>query len=130
MGKKFILDANTVIDYVGNKLPSIAATAMDKLVDDQLNTSIVVKIEVLGFNGKYAEMQKLSEFLSMSTIFYVDDRLAEKTIDLRKRYRKLKLGDAIIAATAIQNNFILLSRNVRDFQGIDELECINPHDLI
>jgi predicted nucleic acid-binding protein len=129
MGKKYILDANAVIDYVGNKLPSISAIAMDKLVNDQLNTSIVVKIEVLGFNGEDSEMEKLNEFLGLSTIFYIDDTVAEKTIDLRKRHRKLKLGDAVIAATALLNNFILLSRNSKDFQGINGLECFNPHEL-
>jgi predicted nucleic acid-binding protein len=129
MGKKYILDANAVIDYVGNKLPSISALAMDKLVNDQLNTSIVVKIEVLGFSGEDSEMEKLNEFLGLSTIFFIDDAVAEKAIDLRKSHRKLKLGDAVIAATALLNNFILLSRNSKDFQGIKGLECFNPHEL-
>lgn len=129
MGKKYILDANAVIDYVGNKLPSISALAMDKLVNDQLNTSIVVKIEVLGFNGEDSEMEKLNEFLGLSTIFFIDDAVAEKAIDLRKSHRKLKLGDAVIAATTLLNNFILLSRNSKDFQSIKGLECFIPHEL-
>lgn len=129
MGKQYILDANAVIDYVGDKIPLLAAITMDNLINDELNTSIVVKIEVLGFDGDLAEMQKLNNFLALATIFHLDDVVADKTIGLRKRYKKLKLGDAIIAATALVHGFTILTRNTRDFQHIDGLDCINPHEL-
>ena len=129
MGQKYILDTNTVIDYVGDKLPQISALAMDKLVNEELNISIIVKIETLGFNGEDYEMQKLKDFLSLAKIFYVEDSIAEETINLRKLYRKLKLGDAIIAATALTNNLTLISRNTKDFEDISGLTCINPYDL-
>jgi predicted nucleic acid-binding protein len=129
MGQRYILDTNTVIDYVGDKLPQDSALAMDKLVNDELNVSIIVKIETLGFNGEKSEMQKLKDFLSLAKIYYVDDLIADKTIDLRKTYRKLKLGDAIIAATALANNLILISRNTKDFEDIFGLTCINPYEL-
>ena len=126
MGQRYILDTNTVIDYVGDKLPQDSALAMDKVVDDELNISIIVKIETLGFNGEDAEMQKLKDFLSLAKTYYVDDLTAEKTIDLRKTYRKLKPGDAIIAATALANNLTLISRNTKDFEDISGLTCVNP----
>ncbi|MGF7217390.1 hypothetical protein GGR92_003564 [Spirosoma lacussanchae] len=80
---------------------------------------------MLGFSGDPDEMQKLSDFLSLATIFYVDDIIANTTIELRKTYKKLTL----IAATALVYGFILISRNTRDFQTIVGLTCINPHDL-
>ncbi|QDK79699.1 type II toxin-antitoxin system VapC family toxin [Spirosoma sp. KCTC 42546] len=129
MGKHYILDANTVIDYVGDRLPESAALAMDNFINDDLITSIVVKIEVLGFDGDPGEMKKLNDFLALATIFYVDDAIADKTIDLRKTYKKLKLGDALIAATALVHGFTLLTRNTKDFQSIAGLACVNPHDL-
>ena len=129
MGQIYILDTNTVIDYVGDKFPQISALAMDKLVNEELNISIVVKIETLGFNGEESEMQKLKDFLSLAKIFYMEDSIAEETINLRKLYRKLKLGDAIIAATALTNNLTLISRNTKDFEDISGLNCINPYDL-
>ncbi|PWK28358.1 hypothetical protein LV89_01142 [Arcicella aurantiaca] len=74
-------------------------------------------------------MQKLKDFLSLSKIYYVDDVVADKTIYLRKKYRKLKLGDAIIAATAMANDLTLISRNTKDFENISGLTCINPYEL-
>ncbi len=130
MGKPHLLDANAVIDYVGDKLPPEAALVMDKLVDETLNTSIVAKIEVLGFNGDPVDMKKLSDFLALSTMYYIDDVIADKTIDLRKAHKKMKLGDAIIAATALVHGCVIVSRNTKDFQSISGLDCINPHELV
>jgi predicted nucleic acid-binding protein len=45
---------------------------------------------------------------------------------LRKKY-KIKLPDAIIAATAIVNDFTLISHNFKDFLKITELHFINPY---
>ena len=129
MGQRYILDTNTVVDYFGDKLPQDSALAMDKVVNDELNISIIVKIETLGFNGEDAEMQKLKDFLSLAKTYYVDDLTAEKTIDLRKTYRKLKPGDAIIAATALANNLTLISRNTKDFENISGLTCVNLFEL-
>ena len=103
---------------------------IDEIVNEELNTSIIVKIEALGFNGEDSEMQKISDFLALSNTFYIDELVANKAIDLRKTYKKLELGDAIIAATALLNNLIILTRNTKDFQNITGLECINPYELI
>lgn len=129
MGKRYLLDANAIIDYIGDKLTQRAAVAMDNLIDDELNISIVVKIEVLGFDGEPAEMQKLNDFLALALILPVDDLVANKAIDLRKAHKKLKLGDALIAATALVYDFTLVTRNTKDFQIIAELDCVNPHEL-
>jgi len=47
--------------------------------------------------------------------------------DIRKQY-KIKLPDAIIAATARIYNLTLLTRNTKDFQEISGLLTINPWD--
>ncbi len=43
-----------------------------------------------------------------------------------KRRKKIKLADAVIAATALLNNLKLATRNVDDFKGIEGLEVLNP----
>ena len=47
------------------------------------------------------------------------------SIELRKA-RKIKLPDAIIAATAIVHDLILVSRNDKDFAAIPSLRYSNP----
>ena len=62
MGQKYLLDSNTVIDYTTQLLPPSAMKAIDKIITESFNTSIVVKIEVLGYNGQPDKMAKLERF--------------------------------------------------------------------
>lgn len=39
---------------------------------------------------------------------------------------KIKLPDAIIAATALNNDFILATRNEQDFINIKNIKIFNP----
>jgi len=49
--------------------------------------------------------------------------IAEKTYLLRREHR-IKLPDAIIAATALANQFTLITRNTTDFWNIKGLTFI------
>jgi hypothetical protein len=54
--------------------------------------------------------------------------VVDKTIHIRRR-DKIKLPDAIIAATAIHYGFILITNNTKDFKNIVELEMVNPYEM-
>jgi predicted nucleic acid-binding protein len=58
----------------------------------------------------------------------MDEAIVNKTIEVRSLY-KIKLPDAVIAATALQNELVLVSRNTKDFKNIQGLEVINPYGL-
>ena len=128
MGQGFLMYTNAVIDYCGGKLPPSAMQKMHQITDDGFNISAVVKIEVLGFDGPTDDMQKVEGLLSLADLLYIDDDVIQKTITIRKT-KKMKLGDAIIAATAIIYGLTLISRNVGDFKGIPGLTVIDPHTL-
>ncbi len=55
----------------------------------------------------------------------MNDAVAEAAILLR-RARRMKLGDALIAATALLYDLPLVTRNVDDFKHIAGLRLINP----
>lgn len=57
----------------------------------------------------------------------LDDDIIKKTIQLRRTYKKLKLGDAIIAATALVYSFTLITCNTKDFKNIEGLELLDPY---
>ena len=56
----------------------------------------------------------------------ISQEVTLKTIELRKDY-KIKLPDALIAATTLVFNFTLVSRNVSDFKKIAGLSCVDAH---
>lgn len=85
------------------------------IIDDGFNISVVVKIEVLGYNGLPSKMKQLETFLDLANVYPLDDNVTSKTIYLRRMYKKLKLGDAVIAATALAYNFTIVTRNTIDF---------------
>ena len=55
----------------------------------------------------------------------VSETILHRAAGLR-RVRKIKLGDAIIAATALETGSELVTRNEQDFRGIHGLRVINP----
>jgi predicted nucleic acid-binding protein len=58
----------------------------------------------------------------------VTDGATKKAIALRQR-RKMSRADSILAATALENDWELVSRNVDDFEWIAELRLVNPFDF-
>ena len=82
--------------------------------------------EVLGF----AELDPVAEaefeeWFEALFLFDVTRAVLRRSATLR-RERRLKLGDAIIAATALEHGCELVTRNVGDFTGIRGLTVINP----
>jgi predicted nucleic acid-binding protein len=123
MGQKYLLDTNVVLDFMGRKLPENSKVLLSKIIDDQINISAINKMELLGFT--HVE-QNLIAFVNFSEVYHIDDEVIDKTVELRKKY-KIKLPDAIIAATAIVNNFTLISHNFKDFQKIEDLQFIDSY---
>ena len=129
MGQRYLIDSNALIDYTASRLPQSGSDFMENIFNTDFLISIVVKIEVLGFDDIPLKMKALEEFIGTATILSLDDDVAQRTIALRRLPKKLKLGDAIIAATALVHNLTLLSRNISDFKHIQGLNVLDPHTL-
>jgi predicted nucleic acid-binding protein len=99
---------------------------MNAVIDDVPNVSVITKIEVLGFNAPLEHYQLLSNFINDATVVNLTDEIVDLTINIRKKHRT-KLPDAIIAATAMGHNLILITRNISDFKDIEGLELIDAH---
>jgi len=130
MGRqKYLIDTNIAIDYIGEGLPEKAIHLLDKIIDGEFYISVINTIEILGFSDitEYEEM-KFKEFINAAFVLNLDDNTVNNTIKLRRQY-KIKLPDSIIAATAIVNELILITRNTKDFEFIKGLELINPYDI-
>lgn len=124
MGQRYLLDTNVVLDFIGGKFPQKTRKIMFDIIDDDINISVINKIELLGF----AKVEKPVEFaVFQSNVFPIEDTVVTQTIEFRKQY-KIKLPDAIIAATAIVNNLTLATRNVKDFNKINKLKIWNPFE--
>lgn len=89
----------------------------------------VTRIEALGFAGiSTAEETAILDFVSSGPTCALDDEVIERAIQLRQQ-KKMKLGDAIIAATALEYDIPLVTRNEADFKHIAGLDLRNPFAL-
>lgn len=124
MGERYLIDSNSVVDYLGKKLPENGMAFMHPIIDAVANISVITKIEVLGFRVTEDEYEKvLEDFVQDAMVFALNDLVIDKTIQIRRKHR-IKLPDAIIAATALVYDFTLITRNTADFTGI--CKVINP----
>jgi len=128
MGTQYLLDSNVIIGFLDNRLPNNGMIFVSEVVDSMLNISVISKIEVLRYNTTEFAMKILEDFINCSNICELDTRTVNETIKIG-RQSKIKLLDAIIAATCLINKYVLLTRNVKDFDHITDLKIINPWEL-
>ncbi len=128
MGPQYLIDSNAVIDYLSGVFPAKGMDFLSTVVNDLPRVSVISKIEVLGYSAPSSAHQLLVHFMNDVEVIQLSDAIVSQTIELRKAY-KIKLPDAIIAATALVNDLTLISRNLSDFKKVDGLTIIDPHSL-
>ena len=101
--------------------------AMLKYVQsEELAVSVISQVEVLGYH-RLTETARVffEDIFDSLEILPLDGATVVTAITLRQR-RKTSLGDAIIAATALEHELTLVTRNLKDFRWIAGLRLIDP----
>ena len=126
---KYLIDSNTIIDFIGGKLPEDKEGWIDSILDAEIAISVINKLEVLvGVNLELEEIPLFEAFIKTVMVFPLNEAVENKTIDIRKTIN-LKLPDAIIAATALVHNLEMITRNVKDFSRVPGLRIIDPFGI-
>ena len=130
MGRSFLIDSNVLIDLFKGRFPKAAESSLVSILNEgAYYVSAITKMELLGFNtSDDTQMKFLGEVIGNGTLLPIDDPVIDATIRIRKA-KKIKLPDAIIAATALVHDLTLVSRNQKDFTRIDQLQLLDPHTL-
>ncbi len=122
------MDTNAVIDLIDGTLPANAADWLDKAMSQQAPCmSVITRIELFSKAVNAATTAQLTGFVRFADVIGLDEPIIQQTMRLRQQ-RRLKLPDAVIAATALARGLTLITRNVSDFKGIPGLAVLNPHD--
>jgi predicted nucleic acid-binding protein len=129
MGEKYLIDTSAAIKYLNETFPATGHSFMNEVVDLESIISFVSQIELQVWNPPDPnELDVYYSFVAGSTIIGIYPDIIQQTIRIRKEY-KLKLPDALIAATALTNDFTLLADNDADFKRVTGLKYINPMQL-
>jgi toxin FitB len=115
-----LLDTNIFIYISQGKLPATTT------LDTDIAHASVTQIEALGYSRLTTqEMHTLSELFDRSYTLDLIQPIVQTAIALRQRHA-MSLGDAIIAATALEHQVELWTANNDDFLRIDDLQVLNP----
>lgn len=119
-----LLDSNILI--YASKANSLDNPAVIATQQKAAALSDISRIEVLGYHGlKGNEKLDLEQMTKHMEILPVTRPITDLAIELRQQ-KSMSLGDAIIAATALEYELPLLTRNTGDFKWIDGLVLVNP----
>ena len=122
---KYLVDTNSIIDAQIGRIPEKGLQFLGDVINENFIISFITYIEVLGYKDV---SQATQGFMELADVIEINKTIINACIELRKR-KKIKLPDAIIAATALVNNLTLISRNTKDLEDISGLTCINPYEL-
>ena len=114
-GIDYLADTNAIIYLLdGNE-------CMRPFLRNRLAVSVISVMELLSYqNISEEEEVRIRRFLKGCMIVDISEEIREQTIRIR-RSKKIKLPDAIIAATAIKCGVPLLTADTGLFNNIEEI---------
>ncbi len=130
--KQAILDTDTISYYFRNN--SLAIQKVDKFLKEfgLINISVVTYYEVMNgllYKDAKAQLPKFERFAELNNVIPLTLDAARNAAsiyaDLRKKGITIGHNDVMIAACAIENDFILITNNSSHFKHIDGLEIDN-----
>ena len=113
-GNNVILDTNIVLYILGGKYD------VSNLPEGNCIISFVTEIELLSYPLlNLQEERKIKNFLDNIDVVGIDQKIKEKTIHFRKKY-KLKIPDAIVCATSYCKRGVLVTKD-KDLKKVLEV---------
>ena len=117
-----LLDSNIVI-YAAKPESAELRAYLDRI---SRSVSVISYIESYGYqNLTIEERERIETIFGRTQVLPLTENIADRAITLRQQ-RRMGLGDAIIAATAITHNLTLVTRNTEDFRWINGLDLLDP----
>ena len=116
-GIDFLADTNFLINV------SLKNNIIEPFIDYNIGISYISEVELLGvFSISKNQFETSKDLISSCFVFEMNAQIKQQTILLKQKY-KIKLPDAIIAATAIVHKLPFLTSDA-DFKNIKELDLI------
>ena len=120
----YLFDTNALVYYFAGE--AVRVKELFKTLKEQgrrPHISVITKIEQLSISDG-TEMERRA-LLGAIVVYGLTDDIVEEAARIRREYR-LKLPDAIIAATALVYSLSIVTKNHEDFKKVKGLVLIDP----
>jgi predicted nucleic acid-binding protein len=123
-GRGCVFDTNVLIYHLHDVLDDETKLRLSSALEVQAVISVITRIELMCWPQHTADsLAATLRLLDALTEHPLVGAVVDRTIELRQA-TKLKLADAVIAATALELNLPLVTRNTRDFARVAGLELV------
>ena len=126
----FLLDTNIIIAYLkGNYV--VKEKILSNIEEIAVSTLVIAELYYGAKSSQYPEknLEKLSRFIDVLRIIPFDLSCALKFGDIKSKLRAIGKPtgevDALIGATAITHDAVLVTNNLKHFENIEELKMEN-----
>jgi len=117
-----LLDSNIIIYAARPEHPELRSF----IAEQAPAVSAVSYVEVLGYHKLTEQERQFFEmFFAAANVLPISDEVLKHAVKLRQS-KKMTLGDALIAGTALAHDLTLVTRNIEDFDWIENLRLLNP----
>ena len=117
----YLIDTNIIIYYLEGEQAAISFLRTHR---GRLAISSITWMETLSYPFTADEEQVVRTFLQEFRLIEISSPVMELSVEIRRK-KKMKLPDAIIAASAVHHDLILVTRNIKDFKGTS-IKTLDP----
>jgi tRNA(fMet)-specific endonuclease VapC len=122
----YLVDTDVLIDVSRNNQAAI--DFLDQL-DDSWSISIITALELIVGARNKKEAAQIDQLVAVYSAIPLTTEIGNASYSLLRQFAKshgLRVFDSLIAATAIEENLTLLSKNQKHFQMISNLNLEIP----
>ena len=122
----YLVDTDVLIDISkGNENALLFLSSLE-----DISISIISAMELIVGAKNNIEINEIEKFLQQYNFVYTDNKICSMAYNLLKKYslpQGLSIPDSLIAATAIINDFNLVTKNIKHFKPINHLKLEVPN---
>lgn len=124
---QILVDTDILIDVANNDATAKTRLTLESQESSLMVSAVTIMELVVGCRNK-SEVQTLNRFLSKFQKMEITSQISDRATQLMQEYflsHGLLIADALIAATAIENEIPLLTKNQSDFRFIKALHLLS-----